>query len=122
MNAIPIQQGSRPRRNTVQRSPVDHEKSLESIQLFLQSKDCLSILTVSSKMIVFDTRLQVIKALNALVQNGEHYLFLFVFMFVFTFIDRRCVSSSLVISGKSICWNVDHIRFSSFNAVLLFNN
>ena len=75
MNAIPIQQGSRPRRNTVQRSPVDHEKSLESIQLFLQSKDCLSILPVSSKMIVFDTRLQVIKALNALVQNGVYYFF-----------------------------------------------
>ncbi|EOR01025.1 Nuclear protein SNF4 [Wallemia ichthyophaga EXF-994] len=66
--AIPIQ--GRPRRNTVQRTPVDHDKSIEAIRTFLQSKDCLSILPVSSKMIVFDTRLQVIKALNALVQNG----------------------------------------------------
>lgn len=103
--AIPIQ--GRPRRNTVQRSPVDHDKSIDAIRTFLQSKDCLSILPVSSKMIVFDTRLQVIKALNALVQNGWFYLNFLLDLLIRSYRCRIC--PPLVVRRKQIRGNAHYI-------------
>ena len=49
---------------------------------FLKSHTCYDLLPQSSRVVVFDSTLPIVKAFYALLQNGNNSFFFFLFLFI----------------------------------------